>query len=240
MRAISTSLVTLALAAGLAAAPVSADGEVAQQAGEDERARPATRRAARVLGVLADVRDSMRSTRYQHRTYVSERRGVYRWDCSGMADWIITRVSRRARRALYSERPVARTFYRLIERSPTEGHRRGWQEIESIADARPGDVFAWLTSRAIRSQSTGHVGFVLETPRPSPRIRNGWLVRIADATSYPHQRDTRSPTGDGGYGEGTIMFITADGDPTQVIGYGWLGDDYPQYLPTRIRFGRIH
>ena len=201
---------------------------------------PATRRAARVLEVLAGVRENLRENEYPHRTLVRERRGIYRWDCSGMADWVVSRVSRRARRALYAERPVARTFYRIIERAPTEGHRRGWQEVTSIADVRPGDVFAWLRSPLLPPRNTGHVGFVLETPRRSPRLDNAWLVRIADSTSLPHAADSRMPDTGGGYGEGTILFVTEEGDPSTVIGYGWFGDQQSRYLPTRVRFGRIH
>ena len=39
----------------------------------------------RILAALAKVRSSLRETRYQHATRVQARRGVYLWDCSGMA-----------------------------------------------------------------------------------------------------------------------------------------------------------
>lgn len=191
-----------------------------------------------VLRALAGVRESLRSTRYQHRTFVSERRGIYHWDCSGMAAWVLDRGAPRARSAVGGDRPVARTFARLIERSPTRGSRLAWQRVERIVDARPGDVFAWRRPRGFPSRNTGHVGFVLNRPRPVPGLPGGVAVRIADATSFGHQDDTRRDDSDGGYGEGTVVFLV---DPAgRGTHYGWAGTLSGGYVRTPILIGRVH
>lgn len=200
-------------------------------------AEPANAAAGRVLARLARIEQRMSRTRYQHQTVVNEHRGLYLWDCSGMADWVLARTARRAQRRLRSERPVARTFFRVIDRAPTDRAQGGWQRMAHIEDARPGDLFAWLRPPDWPRRNTGHVGFVLSVPRPAPGIPGAYLVRIADATSIPHEDDTRSYPGDGGYGKGTILFAT-DGNG-QVTGYGWHGSMSQRVVLTRAVFGRV-
>jgi hypothetical protein len=192
----------------------------------------------RVLSVLDGVRENLRETRYQHRTVVNERRGRYLWDCSGMADWVLGKARlRRARRALNRSRPVARSFFRTIDRAPTERARRGWQKMDHIENVRPGDVFAWLRPPDWPNRNTGHVGFVLAAPRRVNRWPGMYIVRIADATSVPHQDDTRTWPGEGGYGEGTILW-TSDG-LGQALAYGWHGVRSRGVVETRAVFGRL-
>src|SRR5689334_14582733 len=50
---------------------------------------PATSAAASVLERIERVRTSLVETAYEHSTTVRESDGVYRWDCSGMAAWIL-------------------------------------------------------------------------------------------------------------------------------------------------------
>lgn len=197
---------------------------------------PAARAGRRVLTTLAAVRASLRETRYEHVTRVHARRGVYLWDCSGMAAWVLQRAAPRALSALGDGRPVARDFYRAIARAPLNRPRRGWQRLGSIADARPGDVVAWLRPDGWSSPSTGHVAFLVEQPAEVPGHPGAWAVRIADATSFGHQDDSR-PQGSGGYGEGTLLVLTAsDG---RAIAYGWYGTQSDAVLMTSILFGRL-
>ncbi|MEZ4449376.1 MAG: CHAP domain-containing protein [Nannocystaceae bacterium] len=198
---------------------------------------PATKVAARVLALLGTVAAGARETRYEHRTKIRARDGIFVWDCSAMAAWVLRKAAPTARSALTRERPVARDFYEVIRRAPLRGHALGWQRIGHITDVRPGDVFAWKRPKDFPSKNTGHVGFVLEAPTPAPGWEDAYLVRIADATSLPHQDDTRDPEGDGGYGEGTLLVLT-DG-AGQGIAYGWFGARSRGVIETPIAFGRL-
>ena len=196
---------------------------------------PAQGSAKRILATLAAVRASLRETRYQHVTRVNARRGVYLWDCSGMAAWVLQRSAPRALAALGSARPVASDFYRTIAHAPLERARHGWQRLPGIAAARPGDVIAWLRPRGWNSSNTGHVAFVLERPFEIPGHPHAWALRIADATSFGHEADSR-PEGTGGYGEGTLLVLSdANGN---AIAYGWYGTASDAVLMTSIVFGR--
>ena len=70
-----------------------------------------------------------------------------------------------------------------------------------------------------------------------PGLPNVYLARVLDATSLPHQDDTRDSTSEGGFGFGTIAFVTDETGET--IGYGWFGSESPGTMPTRVVFGRV-
>ena len=65
--------------------------------------------------------------------------------------------------------------------------------------------------------ATGHMGVVYEKP---VAVSGGYLVRIADATSYPHGEDSRE--GGTGFGFGSIL-VTVDPDTGEGTGQGWTG-----------------
>jgi hypothetical protein len=197
-----------------------------------------SRGARKVVARLADLADNVESTRYQGRIEVKESRGVYNWDCSGMATWILRRDAPRALRSIHSSRPLARDFFRAIERAPLGKQRRGWQRLAHVSEVRPGDLFAWLRSPISTSNITGHVGFVVSTPKQVSDSPPAYLVRIADATSLPHQRDTREYEGEGGFGFGTILFVNDDAEET--VAYGWFGAESSGLMPARVIYGRVH
>lgn len=198
---------------------------------------PQSRAARKILKLFDKLFTTMKQTRYQHRTVVRRRQGIFLWDCSGMAAWILKRTAPLARTALTRERPVARDFYHVIRRAPTRRAKGGWRRLKHIADARPGDVFAWIRPPNFPSRNTGHVGFVVDTPRPVPEIPGAYAVKIIDATSFPHEDDTRSPEGEGGMGIGTLLFLT-DGNG-HATAYGWLGTASRGVVETTILFGRV-
>lgn len=201
-------------------------------------AEPATRAAARVVAELERVQRDQTDTRYQHRTEVRERDGRYRWDCSGMVSWILHRAAPGAATGIGGPRTTARGIHRLIERAPTHGSRRGWQQLAHIEDVRPGDVFAWRTPPGSPSPHTGHTGFVLERARAVPGLRHAYAIRIADSVIGPHEEDTRGSDPDGGLGTGVMVFLT-DGRG-QATHYGWHGTRTRGYGRTRVLFGRLH
>ncbi|HEY5926389.1 MAG TPA: hypothetical protein VIV11_32105 [Kofleriaceae bacterium] len=204
----------------------------------EPRPEPPQRAGKRVLAELDEIAATLRESSYQARTVVKAKDGVYHWDCSGMAAWVLRRAAPQALRNLASSRPVARDFAAAIERAPTKKPRNGWQRIVGLANVMPGDLFAWRRPRGMPSKNTGHVGFVVERPLPIPEIPNAWAVRIADSTRGYHQDDARASDEDGGFGIGTLLFLTDDDG--NVIQYGWSGTASEWYIVTPIVFGRVH
>jgi len=185
------------------------------------------------------------------------RKGVYVWDCSIMAAWILARTAPEARRALGAvrgkarepsqgspiqvDKPLARDFYKVVAAAPAAASRRaGWLRLPGPADVEPGDVFAWLKPAMFkRRQNTGHVGFIASKPWRHPKQPSVWLVRIADATTELHGDDSRPVGGEGGFGTATIGFLVdASG---AAFGYGWYGDaqDPLAYVPNQSVFVRV-
>lgn len=259
MRRVSIALaaVTLTLAAALPGAPARADGERRRPWPEEwpielppvpgplppapppaPPTDPATGAANRVMEVIQGIRSNLRRTRYQHHRVVRERDGTYYWDCSLMAYWVLERAAPRSVRHLNrTRRPLAEHFVRALERAPRGRFRRGWKRIDHIEDVRPGDVFAWRRPRGFPSRNTGHVGFVVAAPREVDGIPDAYAIRVADATRSRHQNDTRPWPGDGGFGIGTLVFLTdGEGHGTH---YGWAGTFSGGYVVTPILFGRV-
>jgi hypothetical protein len=201
---------------------------------------PAPDRAGLVAAALAGIERGLTSTTYQHRISVDARKGIYRWDCSIMAAWILERTAPTARRAIGVGKPLARDFYRTIERAGTDRPDRGWQRLTDVAALAPGDLFAWLKPVMFKQRAnTGHVGFAIGKPWRHPRFAGVWLVRIADATTELHGDDSRPPGGEGGFGTATIAFLVdAAGAPRA---YGWYGEaqDPATFVPTDIVLGRV-
>ncbi|MGE0403876.1 MAG: hypothetical protein AB7T06_44625, partial [Kofleriaceae bacterium] len=56
-------------------------------------AEPATRAGKKVLAVLDNIRATTTDDKYQASTKVDVKRGIYYWDCSGMASWILRRAA---------------------------------------------------------------------------------------------------------------------------------------------------
>ena len=204
---------------------------------DDPLPSPPTRAGTRVMAVIDDIRTSLRESSYQHATKVRAKDGVYHWDCSGMTAWILRRAAPTALASMGTSRPVARDFVQVIERAPTTRPRRGWQNIVRIADVMPGDVFAWRRPRGLPSKNTGHVGIVVGKPLPVPGLPGGWAVRIADSTSSYHQDDARHDDEDGGFGIGTLVFLTDENG--RGTSYGWAGTRSEWYIVTSIVFGRV-
>ena len=193
--------------------------------------------AASLVELIADVRDTLVTTSYEHDTRVRADEGYYAWDCSGMAAWMLARSAPRALRSIGKSRPRAIDFYNAIVRAPFDESRRGWQQLGHVSDARAGDVFAFPRSPISKSPITGHVGFFIEQPWAVPGVDGAWAARILDATRTPHQDDTRSRGDGGGFGFGTMMFVT-DGDG-KTISYGWHGTNSRGTMPTHVVYGRV-
>jgi hypothetical protein len=194
-----------------------------------------------ILGQITRIARNLQSSKYNHSTVVDERQGRYEFDCSGFVTWVLRRSAPGAYSSLLgrSKRPLARDYYHELARAPVgERTPRGVRRIARIDQAEPGDIVAWLKPALLRSPHTGHVGFLLERPRPLNTVAGGYLVRIADASSYQHQDDDRYESGRTGFGSGTILLV-ADPETGEPRAYGWFGLYSRWVLETSIAIGRV-
>jgi hypothetical protein len=243
-----TVIAALGLAVGLAVACLGSPRATAEDAtaiplAEETMARAdaATPAGGKLVELLSTVRTDLRATKYQARTEVRPRDGYYAWDCSGMAGWVLQRSAPRARKAVVAtgggrgQRPVARDFFHAIAKAPTDRPRKGWQRLH-VRDVQAGDTFAWLKSPISTSKITGHVGFAVGPAHEVPGWPGAYAIRIVDSTRLPHQDDTREMNSDGGFGFGTMVFVT--GDDGEVKAYAWFGTQYlPRTRAQRVRVG---
>jgi hypothetical protein len=226
------------IAAGFGCRQATAEDATAIPLAEETMAKEdaATPAAGRLVELLRTVRTDMRATKYQARTQVRPRDGYYAFDCSGMATWILQHSAPRARRAITNTRPVARDYFHAIANAPTDRARKGWQRIH-VSQVQAGDTFAWLKSPISTSKITGHVGFAVGSAHPVDGWPGAYAIRITDATRLPHQDDTRVMDGEGGFGFGTMVFVT-DAAGEEVIAYAWFGTEYlPRTRAQRVRVG---
>jgi hypothetical protein len=196
--------------------------------------------SASILATLASIERTVSSTKYAHRPRIDVKKGRYEWDCSIMAAWVLSRAAPQARRALGLKQPLARDFYRTIAGKSTQQPRHGWLKVVGPSAIEPGDLFAWIKPPMFKQRkNTGHVGFVIGKPWRHPNYPTVWLMRIADATHEPHEKDSRPPGGVGGFGQGTVAFDFDEHG--RAIAYGWYGEgqDLGTYVPTPIVFGRV-
>jgi hypothetical protein len=190
-----------------------------------------------VMKKLGAISAGLTESEYQHGLHVNEQRGIYRFDCSGMVQWVLRRTAPRAAWTVaqgLSQRPLARDFQRRIARAPVDRERGGWRRIARVDELRPGDVVAWIKPEVIDSPNTGHVAFVLLPPVLAPGYENAHLVRIADSTRLLHDDDTRN--GRDGFGFGTILLVS-DPETGVATAYGWAGLRWRAF-ETRIALGR--
>jgi hypothetical protein len=161
--------------------------------------------------------------RYPWHPYVDERQEIYRFDCSGMAEWVLHQAAPTAARARewgVGGRPLARDYQRRIAAIPPGSERRGWRRIARVEDAAAGDLIAWKKPDIVRSPNSGHVAFILLPPLRVPGRDGTFLVRVADSSSLLHDDDTR--VGRTGFGLGTILLV-ADPVSGAPVAYGWSG-----------------
>lgn len=176
-----------------------------------------------VMRRLGLVSTSLAESEYTYGFSVIEKKGIYRFDCSGMAQWVLRKATPSAALTIahgLSPRPLARDFQRRIARAPADRERGGWRRIAKIADLAPGDVVAWIKPAEIESPNTGHVAFIVLPPVLAPGYDNAYLVRIADSSRLLHDDDTR--VGRTGFGFGTILLV-AEPETGAPVAYGWVG-----------------
>lgn len=233
-RSVSASLPVVGTVAAEAAEAVALRRHVAERPLLD---RDIDWQANPVMRTLGNIARTVKHTEYSHGQRVDVQRGVYVFDCSLMAEWVLKRAAPVAERTLSSGlgwRPLAADFQRRIARVGPSEERGGWRRIARVEDAAPGDVIAWLKPKIIDSKNTGHVAFVVLPPTRVTGYSDAFLVRVVDATSLLHADDTR---GDGsGFGFGTILLVV-DPETGAPRAYGWVGLEWRAF-ETAISIGR--
>jgi len=181
----------------------------------------------------------LKTSKYQHKTDVSEPEGRFNYDCSGFLDYALRHIAREAYAELpiskpRDKRPLAQDFYTLFSGlSQPSVH---WQRVRKPMDLVPGDIVSWLRPPDNDSHNTGHVMLVRDTPRLNPREADEVLIPVMDSTRSPHAQDSRSKDHTG-LGTGTIgVIIDAQGLP---VSYRWRGGQSKREETTPIAFGRL-
>lgn len=195
---------------------------------------------AKVVEVVSTIASSLKASRYQHHTVVRASKGEYHFDCSGMAEWVLRRSAPAALQVLgrpQNRRPLARNYYRHLARIPLGTTRGPWLRVADVGSARPGDIITWERPPWFPSKSTGHVAFVMSQPVENTHGVRGYVMRVADASRFRHQDDTRGED-ETGFGMGLILLATDDAG--QAVGYGWYGALTPPdwIVPVKVALGR--
>jgi hypothetical protein len=190
-----------------------------------------------VMRVLGNIARTVKHTEYSHSQRVHVQKGVYVFDCSLMAQWVLKRASPVAEQTVsrgLGWRPLAADFQRRIANVAPGTERGGWRRVGRVEDVEPGDVIAWLKPKIIESKNTGHVAFIALPPTRVTGYSDAYLVRVVDATSLLHADDTRV---DGsGFGLGTILLVV-DPETGAPRAYGWMGLEWRAF-ETSIAIGR--
>jgi hypothetical protein len=190
-----------------------------------------------VMRRLGAVASSLEESEYTYGFSVDEKKGIYRFDCSGFAQWVLKKATPIAAFTIghdLTPRPLARDFERRIARLPNDRERGGWRRVERVRELVPGDLVAWIKPVEVESPNTGHVAFVVLPPVLAPGYDNAYLVRIADSTRLLHDDDTRA--GRTGFGFGTILLV-ADSDTGAPVAFGWVALRWRAF-ETPIALGR--
>ena len=180
-------------------------------------AAPSASASEKILEIVRLIEKKLKTTVYNHQTKVDLAKGRFEFDCSGMVNWILEQAAPTAYSELKSDRPRVAEYVQALKKIPFDKPSPGWRRVQKIADAEPGDVIAWPTPSWYPSDATGHMGVLVAKPE---KVSGGYLLRLADATSYPHGEDTRE--GGTGFGYGTVL-ISVDPDSGEGTGQGWTG-----------------
>lgn len=183
---------------------------------------------------------AMRTTSYEHTTFVDEATGTFEYDCSGFVGYALGRVLPAQLEAVTTfgavVRPLAKHYQTFFASIAPGTKKSGWSRVARAIELRPGDVVAWLTPPELASTNTGHVMIVTGPATINPKRADEVLVPITDSTSSFHGgSDTRYPDRQG-LGRGAIgIVVDSAGAPVR---YRWTGGVSAKEYSTPISFAR--
>lgn len=153
-------------------------------------------------------------------TYFNLSRGIYEVDCSDYVDHLLRMAEPGAYHTLvastHTEKPTSADYFRFFKNLP-ENPISGWQEIDNVADLKPGAILVFRYSDE-NDAPGGHVMVVMDKPVPT-YDGNAFAVRVSDSASSRHSNDTRSPH-TSGIGIGTLM-LKVDPHSGEPNAYAW-------------------
>ena len=190
-----------------------------------------------LIGEIDRELSAMRVTHYQHNTQVDEANGSFKYDCSGLLDYALSRALPDSLHALphdTSARPLAGDIERYLRRG-LSGSVNGWRAIVRVDELSAGDVVTWLATEDSKTGDTGHVMVVRSEPVRNSKRPHEWLVEVADSTLSPHARDSRHE-GETGLGTGTIGLVVDDRGAADA--FYWKGAISERPKSTEIALGR--
>jgi hypothetical protein len=178
--------------------------------------------------------NNIQQTDYQHNDNIDVDRGVYDCDCKGFVGFVLERAAPDHYAMIPIEpgqlRPRAYIYYEFFTSPTLPG---GWQHIDSLLDARRGDIIAWRVAEIVEGQDTGHVFFVAET---AVTIDSAvFAIRAYDSADVPHFDDTRG-VGDSGVGSGFINFQVDDTGAPMAFQFG---PSEEMFVTQPIAIGRV-
>jgi hypothetical protein len=188
--------------------------------------------------------NTLTATVYQHQDDIDPAAGVYKCDCNGFAEFVLSNTAPRHLSLIPKEagqaRPRAFEYFSFFA-SLTPVSTKDWKRVDLLAEARRGDIAAWRFPTIEAHQDTGHVVILAETPSLDPSGQF-FTVRVYDSAAEAHFDDTRNPpagpsaSGATGVGSGVINFrVDAEGRP---LAYLFAPPLTAQYAYRPISIGR--
>jgi hypothetical protein len=175
--------------------------------------------ALELASAALNVVNTALESEYDHEPCIDVSTRTYDVDCSGFISYLLGLVAP----GHLGEIPVpggesrllAHDYYSFFAGLPQQS-AAGWLPIARLADARRGDLVAWLlTDTLVPGEDTGHVFVVADTPAASA---DGTVaVFVYDSSDIRHDDDSRGPGRSfaTGVGSGVIHFqVGLSGEPT--------------------------
>jgi hypothetical protein len=177
--------------------------------------------ALQVADAALNVINSALESDYVHDPFIDVSSGTYDVDCSAFISYILGLVAQRHLDEISipsgEVRLLAHDYYTFFSLLPSQP-AAGWLPVSALADARRGDLVAWmLTQTLVPGEDTGHVFVVADTPTVG--TDGSFAVSVYDSSDIRHDDDSR---GDGpdqfatGVGSGVIhLKVGPSGSPTE-------------------------
>jgi cell wall-associated NlpC family hydrolase len=173
--------------------------------------------------VAAEARrivDTLKHTKYQHKTHIDEETGTFDVDCSGFVSYVLHRVTPEGYAEIPKEathnRPRAFKYYEFFASLPGESSN-AWRLLENLRQCKRGDIIAWRFKEVVPGKDTGHV--LIVAGEPESLTDGNVAVPVYDSAATPHFDDSRDVPGEAksGVGSGTLVFeVDGDGSPVAV------------------------